>query len=261
VNNHHRTLSALVCAGLLTACAAAESTGASASGRPTVSATGDPTAESTTRPPTVGAGGGSLDAGTYRFDLTALDGASDPYPAFLVTVPEGWESMDGWVLGRPAAGGDGYTVSVSFWDVDEIYGHPCQWEGSLTQPGGGVDDLAAALVDVPMRSPSDPIEIEIDGRSGSYLEWSVPVDIAFDEDGNFPDCDGDVEGNFDFRSWTGQGWATTRYHQGPGQVDRLWILDVDGERLVIDGSSMPDASDAEIEALVDVVSSVQFVIE
>jgi hypothetical protein len=39
-----------------------------------------------------------------------------------------------------------------------------------------------------------------------------------------------------FESWTGDGTAgTDRYQQGPGQIDRLWILDVEGRRLVIDG--------------------------
>jgi len=35
-------------------------------------------------------------------------------------------------------------------------------------------------------------------------------------------------------SWTANGWSGDRYQQRPGQVDRIWILDVDGERLVVD---------------------------
>jgi hypothetical protein len=102
------------------------------------------------------------------------------------------------------------------------------------------------------------VDVEVDGRPGTYLEWSVPTDIAFDDDGNFPDCDGDGEGHFDFRSWAGAGWAHTRYHQGPGQIDRLWILDVDGKRLVIDAFSMPEATDDEVAEIFDVVESIRF---
>jgi hypothetical protein len=64
-------------------------------------------------------------------------------------------------------------------------------------------------------------------------EWSVPIDIAFDEADKekalFPDCDGQT-----FESWTANGWNGHRFQQAPGQVDRLWILDVNDERLVVD---------------------------
>ena len=101
--------------------------------------------------------------------------------------------------------------------------------------------------------------IGLDGRSGTYLEWNVPTDIAFEDNGDFPDCDSTKDGHSDFRSWTGSGWSSNRYHQGPGQVDRLWILDVDGERLVIDAFSMPSASPEEAEELAGVVASIRFV--
>jgi hypothetical protein len=83
-----------------------------------------------------------------------------------------------------------------------------------------------------------------------YLEWSVPQDMEF------ADCDADG-GEHYFESWVG-GNGGDRYHQGPGQVDRLWILDVDGARLVIDGFDMPFATDAERRELLDVVASIRF---
>jgi len=81
------------------------------------------------------------------------------------------------------------------------------------------------------------------------LEWSVPADIDFStcEDGYF-------------ESWTSAGgsWSTGRYQQGPGQVDRLWILDIDGQRLVIDAMYMPSTDAGDREELWQVMESIRF---
>jgi len=214
-------------------------------------------AASSAAPATLGREEVELEAGTYRFDLTALSGGEE-FPTFDATIPAGWTSSGGWALGRPGVDGESLPVAVTFWNVDQVYGHPCQWEGTLVQPGPTVEDLVVALVDVPMRNPTRPIEVELGGQAGMYLEWSVPSDIAFDEPETFPDCDEDGQGNFDFRSWTGKGWASTRYHQGPGQIDRLWILDVDGTRLVIDAFVMADAPERAVEELMTILESIRF---
>jgi hypothetical protein len=199
-----------------------------------------------------------LDAGTYRLDLNQLAGAGTEFPAFLATVPDGWNTLDGWILNRPRAGEDIPPVAVQFWDVDQVYGHPCHWDGTLFQPGPTVDDLAEALVDVPLRNATQPIDVTLDGYAGKTIEWSVPVDIEMDEQGEFPDCDLTDDGHRDFKSWTGKGWSSNRYQQGPGQLDRLWILDIGGARLVIDAFSMPYATSNEREELLAVVESIGF---
>jgi hypothetical protein len=220
---------------------------ASEVGWPTTSRTG---AASPT-PTTLGRGEQALEAGTYRLDLNQLASGGTEFPGILATVPDGWNSVDGWILNRPRSGEDIPPVAVQFWDVDQVYGHPCQWDGTLFQPGPTVDDLAEALVDIPLRNATAPIDVMLDGYAGKYLEWSVPADI------DFADCDADGGDHF-FESWTGRGWATDRYHQGPGQVDRLWILDIDGARLVIDAFSMPSSTSEERDELLAVVESITF---
>jgi hypothetical protein len=61
-----------------------------------------------------------------------------------------------------------------------------------------------------------------------------------------------------FESWRGRGWATDRWQQGPGQVDRLWILDVEGHRLVIDANYMPSATRKQRDELERIVHSIKF---
>lgn len=65
------------------------------------------------------------------------------------------------------------AVSVRFRDVDQVYGHPCQWQGTLFQPGPTVDDLVNALVDIPQRNSTKPIEVTLDRHAGKDFEWSV----------------------------------------------------------------------------------------
>lgn len=87
------------------------------------------------------------------------------------------------------------------------------------------------------------------------LEWSVPADI------DFSTCDEDVSvGDHPFRSWTAVegSWASDRYQQGPGQVDRLWILDVDGQRLVVDAMYMPSSDAKDRAELWQVMESIRF---
>ena len=50
-----------------------------------------------------------------------------------------------------------------------------------------------------------------------------------------------------------------RYEQVPGQVDRLWVLDVHGQRLIVDATYSPDTPQADRAELTQVVESLRFV--
>jgi hypothetical protein len=85
------------------------------------------------------------------------------------------------------------------------------------------------------------------GFRGKYVRWSVPSRIDFSR------C-----GQGYFESWTGRGWASDRWQRGPGQVDRLWILDVKGQRLVIDAGQMPSATRGQRAELDRIVHTIKF---
>jgi hypothetical protein len=178
--------------------------------------------------------GGELEAGTYR--ITRLEGVEAS-----VTVPAGWASVQSYGVGKEADGPESSTAVV-IWDgagIGRVYADPCQWQDGYVEPpvGPTVDDLATALADQPQRGDAVPVDISIDGYQGKMIELTVPTDIDLAE------C-----WSGQFRSWDG------RWHQGPGQVDRIYILDVDGQRVVIDAHFLPGASDAvraEQQAIVD----------
>ena len=202
--------------------------------------------------------GTALTVGTHSWYLHR---SGFDFPALNFTVSEeGWGN-DGRFTHRGRPGSDEVQVAMQFWDVGKIYAHPCKWNGTLFDPGPTVDDLADALYKVPLRNASAPAPVVIDGYAGKYLEWSVPVDIGTGttEQEIFKSCDKDGADHY-FESWVGdpKGWDGDRYHQANGQIDRLWILDVDGVRFVIDAFSMPTATQAEIDSLVGVVESIRF---
>lgn len=197
----------------------------------------------------LGAGRQKLDAGTHVLDLTALDDRGTgpvQLPKIAITVPDGWFNYDGWAVskGRELPP----PVFVAFWDVAHVSQTPCHWAGKpMTDPGRDIDGLASALAEQPLRNATAPTDVVLAGFRGKYLEISVPIEL------DFGDCDDGV-----FESWTATGWSSDRYQQTPGQVDRIWILDVDGERLVVDASYLPEATASDRAVLERVVNSIRF---
>jgi hypothetical protein len=207
------------------------------------------TVESMESIPVLGSGEEDLEPGRYLLDFQTRAAGGRSFPQVVLTLPEGWQNYEGWLVGagRDIEANGPHRWFVSFWDVDEVYAHPCDWASEKIDPGRTVEGLVAALVDRPLRDATTPVEVTVDGYQGYMLEWSVPTDI------DFASCD---EGFFE--SWTGSGWTSDRYQQGPGQVDRLWILDVDGSRLVIDAMYMPGVTEQDREEIFAVVNSIQF---
>jgi hypothetical protein len=197
-----------------------------------------------------------LEAGTYVFDFTRLDTPANPFPRVLITVPAGWSGFRGFGVDTLS---DTRFHFVSFWTVVDVYTNPCHWLGPKVHPGPTVDELAAVLAAQPLRNATVPVAVTLGGYDGKYLEQSIPKGMAFSN------CDKDPsDGQFYFESWTGDVlWdapydTTDRHEQGPGQVDRLWILDVEGRRLVIDASYMPGATAQDKAGMQQVVDSIRF---
>jgi hypothetical protein len=202
---------------------------------------------------TLAAGDEALEAGTYMIDLDAHGSGEEHFPSIEITVPDGWSNIDGW--GINSAQDTDRWVAITFWDVDEVFAHPCEWQRRTIQPGRTVAALASALGKQPLRDATAPVDVTVDGFNGVQMQWSVPK--GFD----FSTCDADeAVGDRPFKSWTAtaSSGGGERYQQGAGQVDRLWILDVDGERLVIDAMYMPSTTPADRKALFEVVDSIRF---
>jgi Tol biopolymer transport system component len=189
--------------------------------------------------------GGLLEPGTYTLDRTTVPPANSPgFDSVRVTftVPSGWEAWDLGVL-TP-----GETEGVTFWNVSTVPADPCHWQRGGPQVGPTVDDLATALANQSRRHATTPRDVTLAGYAGKHLTLTVPAHIEYGLD-EFSSCDQGY-----FVSWDETPSSSfERYHQGPGQVDELWILDVRGFRLVVDASywrDTPTRDRAEIHRIV-----------
>jgi hypothetical protein len=90
-----------------------------------------------------------------------------------------------------------------------------------------------------------------------HLELTVP-DLAFersDHGNTFTDCtDGELW------SWIGAPLSFA-YHgySHPGQVEEFWLLDVDGQRLMIVAGTSPGSSEGDIAELRSILDSIDIV--
>jgi len=175
---------------------------------------------------------GDLDAGNYSIPVGGI--------RVTLTVPDGWTGNGSFaVIKNP---GESSETDLGVFLVDQAYTHPCRWNGALPDlhPGYEVEDLATGLANQALRGDALPTDVTVDGFAGQLIELTVPSDI------DLADCDG-----AEFRSWDG------RYHQGPGQHDSVYILDVNGVRLVIDAAYLPGTSSADRAELQGVIDSIQ----
>jgi hypothetical protein len=180
------------------------------------------------------------------------------YPGYTVVVPSGWYDLGGrFTVKYPNNEGRMPVLGISVWDVGVVFRDPCHWQGQDFNPGPSVANLVAALVAQKLRNATRPTDVTLAGYKGKYLELSVPADMKSSKWTDFDACDPDDNGDGTFESWQGNGMGG-RYEEVPGQVDRVWVLDVRGQRLVVDATYSPDTSQADRTQLEQIVESLRF---
>jgi hypothetical protein len=175
-----------------------------------------------------------------------------PHPTVAVEAPSTWSPFKRFGVLSDCCG-------IGFWGVGMVARNPCHSIGHLYDPGPTVDDLVTALEAQSMRHATAPTDVMLAGYSGKYLEWSVPMDWVVTGDGDFAGCDVQPDGHRYFVSWAGAGGKGERWQQMAGQVDRLWILNVNGQRLVVDANYSPGATQAQRDEEDQIVHSLRFV--
>jgi len=157
----------------------------------------------------------------------------DQPPLELVASgPDGWFGYPDWAMdGPPPIRADAPTgIGISFFTANGLYSDPCHWDvqGSGgadvgdVQVGPTVDDLVAGLRANTFYTSSEATPVTIDGYSGQEIELQLPDDP-------FTRCDeesGDSSGHAFVFSGPGL------YAQGPANIWDLFILDVEGTRLI-----------------------------
>lgn len=135
----------------------------------------------------------------------------------------------------------------------EIYvpADPCRWSTTMPDtPASTVDEVIAALRSQTARDASQPETITVDGHVGSSIVLRVPDDADFDE------CDVDLQARFCTLTEDTPGYCH-RWQQFSGQIDELWIVDVNGTLVVIDAmwsDATPPGAIAELRAILDSIT-------
>lgn len=134
--------------------------------------------------------------------------------------------------------GKGVIIGV----FDNVYADACDARAGLLDPPVGPTpaDFAAALVNQARTDASPISEVSLADFSGIYVELTTTGPEA--------DCSNQLSR---WPTSAGDRWGL------PNLRDRLWILDVDGHRLVIDAWDFPGASAADRAEVLAVVDSIE----
>ena len=188
---------------------------------------------------------GSLEGRRYLF------GSSDV--PISVEAPAGWEGCcGGGAISNPDLPG---FAAILLFDVTEIgiYRDSCRWADSRTLQARGAEAVAEALAALDGRDPTGPMPATVAGRPAFLVRLSVPEDLEVEAG-----ADGDtrfVDGG-EFRTWDTTS-GHTRYHQGAGQVDELYIFDVAERTFIVDVSYFADTTEAQRAALDAMLASIR----
>jgi len=129
-----------------------------------------------------------------------------------------------------------------------VYGDPCQSASTRPEtPATTVDEIVAALAAQASRDASEPVDVTVGGYAGKMITLHVPADA------DFADCDGG-----EFASYTIEGEERWQWQQGPGQIDDLWFVDVEGSIVEIRAMYRPDTPTELLEEMRTIVESATF---
>ena len=181
-----------------------------------------------------------LEPGDYAVPFI---GAPDDAPWGQVEVPAGWGQDRLHLATGPDL--DPHLRRIELVSVDRVAADPC--DGILAPVDEKVADITAALAKQTMVDPSTPRPVTIDGHSGQLLQFSVPVGFDVEQ------CS---QGTGQLKPFgVGGSWASVF----PGWTYRTWVLDVEGDPLVIMAAHGPETTPTEQAELTDIVEGTTFV--
>jgi hypothetical protein len=158
---------------------------------------------------------------------------------FTMTVPEGWHGLGPWVFveDNEAPDGAGLAIERGAWLLSD----PCQSRGPRIPVGPTVADFVDAVAKHPILDTTTPVDVTLAGYPGKYFDLQVPGDISTVAPNN-PACPS-------YRPW-----EPGIYANGPSQRWHLWVIDVDGVRVVVhsmDYAGTSAAHRAELQVMMD----------
>lgn len=214
----------------------APSVQASAPPSPTASPTPQPSPSPTTAavfppagPLAIGRHDMTLNGVPFTFELGSADWKSEGTFALDIATPTGARD-----------------AGFIFWSETPVgvFADPCR--GSKGPPvGGSASALASAVADLPgVRVVSGPTDTTIGGYPAKHVVVTVPDDVG---------CDASS-----FYLWYAQQEDLARYATELGTTIRVWIIDVDGKLVWIDGETYKGSGAGAGSEVDRVIDSIRF---
>lgn len=183
---------------------------------------------------------GSLAAGRYAIDQV--------FPVALsFTIP------DGFTHGRGVSDnvgvhwdGSGSPRGIEFQIVTNVYADPCRTSTGVVDPpiGRTVDDLVAAMRTLPGFEAGEATDVTIGGLPAKAFDLTNNLDPS--------SCDQEMIAGWQLANGSASGI-------GSGQRQRIYVMDVGGERLVIMTYHFVESDAAEAVTMVqEIVNSIEF---
>lgn len=178
--------------------------------------------------------------GPGRWALPAEGDTEAPLAVF--DVPAGFAGHDGFVWAEVAE-----FANITYAVPTRVFADPCDAEAPSRRVGPSVEDLATQLAGQGRGETTEPVATEIDAYSGLYLERTVTA-----RDLEACATTGAV------RIWETAA-AGSRREYDVAVVDRYWILDVGGRRVVLSVLTQDGTDDATVAVLTEMVEGAQLV--
>jgi hypothetical protein len=179
-----------------------------------------------------------------------------------VTIPApGWARTEGTLVKNANDQPPDGAYVIGPWTGEEaryIPGDPCRWRSTMPDtPATTVDAIVAALASQASRDASEPVDITLDGHAGKSITLHVPDDVVF-ANGAFTNCDQERGGRHAFCTFGTATDCLMWNAQGPGAIDELWILDVNGRILLMDGAYYAQTPAQHVDELQAILGSMSF---
>lgn len=202
---------------------------------------------------------GPVAPGRYRFTIRNVceqgdlvgcpEGVLPPPPLDLeVTVPAGWQHW--WEFGlltpqgdsTPTEGPDGAAL-VMGWTTFQVglNSDPClavAHEVPDVKVGPTVDDFVEAVQAHEALDVTEPVEAAVGGFPARFFSLEAPSDLS--------GCD----------NW--RPWDPGFYAQGPSNRWDVWVVDVDGDRVLVVNQYFPGTPPKVVDELGEMVESLRF---
>jgi hypothetical protein len=239
----------IVCvAGLaLTACTQPAGTGLVAEGITPTTSPAEPSAAGTTDERRR-----TLEVNWERAAQTSAGGLEREIAPLRITVPlpTGWTTFERWALLKRSAippTGTGMTFERPL----ALYADRCAWAdpNGLIEIGPTVDDLVDALIEHPQYGATNVREITVDGFAGKEFDMlGAPDDLDLTQCSPGNDY---TRAPHLHRPWAGRHWM------GPTEINRVRVLDVDGDRVVIRALYFAGTSEDDLAELLDMLNRIE----